>query len=420
MVNARIRVPFENAIQDVRNAWKALRFLHPGIAVELHGDEKRYHPIRDESMLEAWCDATFRVETEALSADDLFKRHVRMAGPQATCHWIPATNQIALMASHWRWDARGASWVLNDLLKELGGPSSPPDFTGAEVKNLPFSFEEALRIPDTWDPTWEQRGRDLQALESQGGPGIALRPSYPDVLPGDTIRTEVVLSRGETTALREGARAYGLTVTPVLNASAIVETALVNAESSATCFKSFGLFDLRKYCASPSNGPRDASALRIHFLPINVDAHASWKELTPLLSAFYRQSWDSKYNDAIFSRVSYIEANHKMGKMAPPDAAQLSEPMINSLGVIEDYIQHQYGAVEVEDVSYSNLALGKQIAIQVFTWRGQMHLSASFNEAFYTSDFVEDFLQAIKYNTFTNLGISSEERPPRRDRDEVL
>ncbi|KAJ5618246.1 hypothetical protein N7528_006889 [Penicillium herquei] len=406
MVNAQLRFASGDPMRDVRNAWRALRVLHPGIAVELFGEEKRYYPIRDTEALDAWCDATFRLETDALSADDLFKRHVRTAEPQATCHWIPATNQVALMASHWRWDARGASWILNDLLRNLGDPPSLPlTFRGEEVKNLPVSFGEALGIPEAQNPGWDQRGRELHAMGTEGGPGIALRPSYPDVLPGDTVCEKITLSTEETLALRTGARCHGLTIAPVLNASAIVETALINPTSTATRFLGFGLFDLRKYCAPPSDGPQDASALRISFLPINVDAHAPWKDLASTLSAFYHQSWDPKHGDRMFTRVPYLQTNQATLQDTPPDAVQLSEPMINSLGIIDEYIQHHYGSVEVEDVGHSNLSVGKQITIQVFTWRGKMHLSANFNEAFYSSTFVRTFLLALKNNALKNLGI---------------
>ncbi|KAJ5729644.1 uncharacterized protein N7483_004152 [Penicillium malachiteum] len=402
MVSARVQFASADPARDVRNAWRAQRFIHPGIAVQLIDTEKRYETVRDEPALEAWCDATFHVESDALSSDDLFKNHIRVAGPQVTCHWIPAANQIALVTSHWRLDAYVFSIPWGD-------PSlDPPTFTGEEVKNLAVSFDEALALPDRWDPSWEQRALDLQAKEVEGGPGIGLQPSYPNVLPGGTDRIEIVLSEEETTALRTAARQHGFTITSVLHASMIVETLIRNPDSPATRFMSIGLFDMRKYCKPPRNGPGDAGTLRMHFQAINVDARASWDELAHTLQELYHQSWDWRNDDAIFLRRPFIDASHAVRVKTPPDAPQPAEPVLNSLGIIDsNLIQHQYGAVKVEHVSYNNSVLTKQTPTEVFTWDGRMHISANFNEAFYTSEFVENFLLSVKENALENLGISA-------------
>ncbi|KAJ6014299.1 hypothetical protein N7540_008890 [Penicillium herquei] len=410
MVSARVRFSSADPARDVRNAWKAQRFIHPGIAVQLiDTTEKRYHTVRDEPELEAWCNATFHIESDALSSDDVFKNHIRVAEPQVTCHWIPETSQIALVTSHWRLDAYGTTWVLSSLLKSLGNPSAgSPTFTGEEVKNLAVSFDEALALPDKWDPSWEKRALDLQAAEFEGGPGIELRPSYPNVLPGSTDRIEIVLSEEETTALRTAARQHVFTITSVLHASMIVATVLGNPDTPATRYISLGLFDMRKYCKPPNNGPGDAATFRMHFQAINVDAHASWNELAHSLQDFYHESWDWRNGDRIFLRRPYIDASHAERIKAPPDAPQPAEPVFNSLGIIDsDLIQHQYGDVEVEHVSYNNSVLGKQTPTEVFTWGGKMHISANFNEAFYTREFMEAFLLSVKENAFGNLGISA-------------
>ncbi|KAJ5732348.1 hypothetical protein N7493_003829 [Penicillium malachiteum] len=409
MVSARVRFSSEDPARDLRSAWRAQRFIHPGIAVQLIDGQKRYETVRDAPALEAWCDATFHVESDALSSDDLFKNHIRVAGPQVTCHWIPATSQIALVTSHWRLDAYGATWILSSLLESLGNSSpDPPTFNGEEVKNLAVSFDEALALPNKWDPSWEQRALDLQAKEFEGGPGIALLPSYPNVLPGGTDRVEIVLSEEETSALRTAARQLGFTITSVLHASMIAETVLGNPDSPATRYMTFGLFDMRKYCKPPSNGPGDAATFRMHWQAINVEARASWNELARSLQDLYHQSWDWRIDDGIFLRHPYINAGHAMRTSLPPDTPQPAEPVLNSLGIIDsNLIQHQYGAVEVEHVSYNNSILSKQTVTEVFTWGGSMHISANFNEAFYTKDFMECFLLSMKDNAFRNLGISA-------------
>ncbi|KAJ5544203.1 hypothetical protein N7513_007014 [Penicillium frequentans] len=54
MLSAELSYPPELDItSQLRKAWKAIRFRHPGIATELDpsGQNKRYYPIHDEGAL---------------------------------------------------------------------------------------------------------------------------------------------------------------------------------------------------------------------------------------------------------------------------------------------------------------------------------------------------------------------------------
>ncbi|KAJ5526284.1 hypothetical protein N7494_012934 [Penicillium frequentans] len=415
MLNAELSYPPELDITtQLRKAWKAIRFRHPGIATELDpsGQNKRYYPIHDEGALESWAATTFNVVEDAPSAYEfLHSAIVRIAPPQATCYWIPKSNELALLSSHWRWDAHGSLWLMHDLLSELESPSLVSTFTGQEARNLAPSLDEVVGMPEKedWDPNWEVQAAALHAdaVTSDGTPAFTMR-EYPQMLPGNTARSEIVFSVEETSAVLAAIRARGLTVTPVINASVIEEAVCRNPNSDASRFISYGIFDLRKYCPPPSNGSTEAVSHRVLGLPLNVSTRASWIELVGTLKEYYGRSWTGE-SDALFVRRAFVEQILK--KMEDPGAQHpvVSEPYFNNLGIVEGYLGHRYGDVKVKNVGFNDTIITAALVIHCFTWRGKLHLSLGYNEVFHEAGFVEEYLLAVKNNVLANLGLTNSE-----------
>jgi hypothetical protein len=406
MQNAQLDFPEGvDAVSRLREAWKALRFRHPDIALEIHENDKRYYPVRDGKALEVWCNETFRIEA-ASSADEFFCHQHPLPGPYATLHWIPARNQIVLAAAHSRWDGRGATMMLHQLLSELENPSPlPTAFDGSEAKNLVPSLDAVIGMPEKNDVKWEQRADEMVQQVIEGQPSIGLLPPGDQkALPGDTLRTEVVVPAEEALALRAAARVQGISLTTAMHASAVVETARANPDSPAKYFTSWAPYDLRKYCPEPFNGMVHAPSLRLVALPLSVEARASWSDLTRAIHEIYRQSWDLDKSDMMFVRVPYVEKATAMFKAAPPDMPPPADPNINSMGALDDYIKCRYGDVAVKDVSFMVHMLSQQLYVHSWSWNGTLHISASYNEAYYTPDYVKKFLTALKDNMVENLG----------------
>lgn len=414
MLSAKLSYPSDfDLLSQLRRAWKAIRYRHPGIATKLDpsGQKKRYYPIRDGSALESWAATTFHVVEDVPSAYELLHGGiVRIAPPQATCYWIPKSNEVTLLSSHWRWDAHGSLWLMHDLLSELVNPSPKVfTFSGEEICNLAPSLDEVVGMPEKehWDPNWEAKATALHAdaVSSDGRPAFTMK-EYPQMMPGDTARSEIVFSVEETRAVLAAIRARGLTVTPVINASVIEEAVCRNPHSDASRFISYGIFDLRRYCPAPSNGSAEAASHRVFGLPLNVPAHASWIELTEILKEYYGRSWTGE-SDALYVRRVYVE--QMLRKMEDPGVQHpaVSEPYFNSLGVVEGYLGHRYGDVEVKGVGFNDTNITAALVIHCFTWRGQLHLSLGYNEVFHQAGFVEEYLSGVKQNVLANLGLTS-------------
>ncbi|KAL4879085.1 hypothetical protein BJY04DRAFT_229431 [Aspergillus karnatakaensis] len=397
-------------IPRLRAAWKSLRLRHPDIALKLHPDEKRYYPIKDADALEAWCDMTLRVESTVHSLNELQAAdHLCLSKPHATCHWIPASNEICIVSAHWRWDGCGHWMVFNQLLSELESPSQlPSTFDGSEAHRLVPSLDAVVGMPATRDDDWDRRADELLATFLKGQPsiGLPIAPERKAALPGTTRRTELRVPAEVATALRQACREQGITLTTTLHASAIVETAHANPTNSdsASRYISWLAFNVRKYCPPPFDGPIHGPSLRLVGLPINVNARAPWNELVRVIQPLYRQSWDLKTSDMLFVRVPFVEKATAMFQTPlPADTPLPTEPNINSLGAMEAQIKAQYGIFKVRDMTFMVHMVSQQLYVHCWSWKDVLYISASYNESYYEPVEVERWLTAVKENLVANL-----------------
>nr|XP_001396947.2 hypothetical protein ANI_1_1428134 [Aspergillus niger CBS 513.88] len=363
----------EITIPRLRNAWKSLRMRYPDIAGELHGHEKRYYPITSASALESWCNNTFKIEDLAQSADDLFTHHLRIADRHATAHWIPSSQEFCIVSAHWRWDGTGLAMVLDQFLSELQNPitTTTASFDGSEATRLIPSLDTVI------------------------------------ALPAKSLRTEHVIPAEQATALRRACRARNITLTTAMHASAIIETArAANSTDPSSRYISWQAFDLRKYLPPPYDGPIHGPSLRMVGLPLNVEATptTSWSDLVDTIQPLYRQSWNLADSDMMFVRVPFVEkATAMFQAAAAAGAAQPTEPNINSLGPVDRLIRESYGEVKVKGLVLMVQMLAQQLYVHCWSWRDELHLSASYNEAYYEPVFVEAWLRAMRENMVRNL-----------------
>ncbi|KAI9037121.1 uncharacterized protein KD926_000838 [Aspergillus affinis] len=409
----------DSIADELRQAWKRLRLQHPDIALELvEGNEKRYLPVHSQQALHAWSDATFRIESDVPSADHFFTHRLRRADPQATCHWVPASCELVLVSQHWRWDGCGLLMMLHELLAQLEHPPSAPtasvDLDGREAARLVPSLDVVLGMPEIEkeDKTralgWDKQADDLLGKFIAGIPSIGVykapssssdAPSPVPQLPGKTIRVEQVIPRELTASIRRAARSrHNVTVTSAVHASAIVATVRANPTSPATRFTSWAMFDLRKHCPAPFDGPLHAPSLRTFGLPINLDARAPWPDLAHALQTIYHeQPWTPPDSDLLYNRVPYINKVITMlATPPPPDLPPASEPSISSLGVLDRYVKPRYADdVDVADVSVAVHQLSPQLYVHVWSWDGEMHLSTCFNETYHEREFVTEWLADV-------------------------
>ena len=412
---ARVGFPPQiNKPEDIiRTAWSSLRFRHPDIALDLDGDEKIYEPVTNTESLEAWATATFHVENTVNSADELFSRHLKIAGSSATCHYVATNDEIAIVSSHWRWDGRGLVMMLHELLVELQAAAAAEvqnhrltrSFSQDESHKLVPSLDVVMDVPMAPKVAWSARADELLAPLQNGRPTIGL-PVTGESLPRDTRRMGTVISREKTEFLLEACRSRGIRLTAALQASVIVETARFQLQPDTgpvAQFKSWGAFDLRRYCPPPFDGPTHAPSLRMLGLPLVVDASVDWDALALSMQTFYEKSFVPAESDLMFVRVPFVEKATAMLAAATPT----TEPSLSNLGVMDRYVQKKYGdgddAISVHNIWLAVQMLSPQLYVHTWSWDGELHISICYNEAFYEEAFVAEWLRSLEKCLFTNL-----------------
>ncbi|KAJ5267692.1 hypothetical protein N7478_010500 [Penicillium angulare] len=403
----------DNIVNRLRIAWKALRFRHPDIALEVHGSEKRYYPVYNDQSLETWCNETFRVETECSSAEDFFTQH-RCAAPlaNATFHWVPTTSEFALVSAHVLWDGRGGISMVHEFLSTLENPVLPPVFDGAEAKNLVPSLDAVIGMPDKPKPEWEEKADEILRQYVAAQPSIGLLPPgdpKAKALPAEMKRTKIVLSPEIAKSLREATWKQNITISTAVQTAAIMALVDVNnRDSQPENFVAWSFFDLRKSLPPPFNGPEHAPSVRLGCIPMVSKAHSSWSEISKTVDQLNRTPWNMKESDNMFVRQSLNRKSLNMFKAVASQPPELqpppqSEPFISSMGILEDYIKHDYGPFSVANVEILIQSITPVICLHFWSWRGSLHLSVSYNVAFYTSDDVQRYLTILKDTMQRNL-----------------
>ncbi|KAJ5113710.1 hypothetical protein N7456_002244 [Penicillium angulare] len=407
MLTAKIAAPTgdKDIVDQLRTAWKALRFTHPDIALGVYSGEKRYYPITDAQALESWADESFRVEAECSSTDDFFSKHHR-APPHAnaTIHWIPASNEIALVSSHLLWDGRGGMLMLHEFLATLASPVVPTVFDGSEAKSLVPSLDEVIGQPETPKPEWDKTAEGLLQQYIRAQPSIGLlAPGDPKAkeLPAEMKRVETVFAPGEAKAIREAARKQNISVSTAVQSAAIMALAYLNDPATQPeNFVAWTLYDLRRFLEAPFNGAEHAPSIRLGSQPIIVKSQGSWAEISKHVDGLNKLSWDVKESDRMFVRDPFNRRATGMfkGAAAYPDLTPPpgSEPFVSSMGIFDDYIKHEYGPYVVEDVSILCQTLTPATCLHFWSWKETLHVSASYNVAFYDAETIEKYLTIVK------------------------
>ncbi|KAL4794881.1 hypothetical protein BDV19DRAFT_379204 [Aspergillus venezuelensis] len=281
-------------VASLSAAWKALCLRHPDIALEMTANVKRYYPLLNPTDLNDWCNHTFRIETN-----------------------------LCLVSAHWRWDGCSLYMVLHDLLSELENLTPLPEtLDGSEAQNLVPTLDVLCDRPTI-----------------HRSPHCTL--SKATIHPCNFHRAQISFSAEQTASLRQACREKGLSLSAAIHASAVTATVALNTTSPASRYTSWAIFDIRKYCSPPFNGPIHGPYLR---MPI------------------YKQDWSPGVSDMIYTRVPFVEkAVAAMNTQA--DAA-------SELGVQE---------------------LSQQLLVHCWSWMGGLVVSASYNEAYYERPDVEEF-----------------------------
>lgn len=378
----------------LQHAWKTVRYLQPQIAAYLQGNSIVYD-IPHHTDMESWMAETFLIET-VLTVDELLASPRRSSLP--TLHYIPKTSEVLFCSSHWRIDAIGATCLMNLLFKSLAEPSRIS--FGDEGKRLTPGRDEAAKFPHNVSQEDDDAATSLLMEYATNLPALGLPVELVNEISGAIRRTESRLSPATTTQVIAACKAQDLTVTTAVHAALIVALQELSSDSySAERYTSWGTFNYRPYVDPVYTNPATHPvAVMLCGLPITFttsDFHENASSLKPM----YKQLQDPFNSAALHAMLApYTRKCATMiNQPLPPGIPQPTEPLVDSVGVLDCYLDVKYGegAVEITDFWLGSVVLTRQPLFYIWTWQGSMTLSMCYNEQFYTAGFMKSFIQRV-------------------------
>ncbi|KAL4789740.1 hypothetical protein BDV19DRAFT_373701 [Aspergillus venezuelensis] len=373
----------------LKQAWIRLRFEHPQIAASTEGGKKVYETL-DEAALQAWADSTLIVSS-ASNADELLQTVSPIM--QITLYYVPRSNELVLRCHHHINDGIGSLQAMNLLFQWLGEPSTDLAW-GSEHVRLPAPLEESLGSPQTLTPEQtEKAAARLMAYLNQL-PAIGPVCEVGKVAPSQAKTMDVTFSPEFTAAIIKSSKERGITVTAAVHAAyAQMLQRYPDPKSEQSRYTAITAHNMRQYLAQN----RDQPFVSLYYAPqfICIPLPASYSELAQALDHHYKTAINDealRVHDA-FTRTLAAAVRTPEYQNAPIPA----DATISSLGIIEKYLQPEYGStVRINDFRMGcDIILGMN-TLHFWTFRNQMHLGYSFNDAYEEPVNVKAYLEEIE------------------------
>jgi hypothetical protein len=447
---------FEKAL---RGAWARLRFDHPTLAswVEYDGKQPRkiYESIdtqRDENKaLERWLDETFcPINTHQTGLDWC---NSDPPVPKLPTMFVLKTSEstkdgdknkmirrtLVLRAPHNIIDGIGTLLLFNNFLKHASDAYSsnePHALTwGEEHKNLSPSFRIAAALPDAIVPQQLEHIENVVLANAdlrRGIPIMALPFKNVNEMPGKHQRLSVTISARETAAILAACRTRALSVTHTYHtaiAMAVRDAQPAQPTPSLKRYINYCLINERSHCQPPYSTATHAAAVYHSVSGAHlaldlavpgdvsrtpVDDKADFERLAPIVKEYYMSIRNDTSHPPLVPHYFTLatpqdprirDSTAENPAPLPPNNESPSVSL-SSMGRIDDLIAAQHGALHVHDPWVTGEELGTGIGAFLGTFKGDLHLSAAYNESFHEKAAIEAFLARVQEIVVCALEVS--------------
>ncbi|MCJ1340181.1 hypothetical protein MMC09_005475 [Bachmanniomyces sp. S44760] len=379
----------EDPIQPLQLAWKAMRVKYPSMAAIDKGDHYEYD-VPDASAVDSWMQETFQVASATTDANELFA-NVKQSN-LAVIHYFPKNSEILVHCPHWRIDGMGIIMFTGQFFAALADPKDVK--FGGEGANLSPSIETVGNCPKEATADGQIQ---IEELLRDFRPSMGL-PTIQSQSPGATHRCYVEFVAHETLSVVSLCKANNITVTSAVHAAVVCVTQqLADHNNPSKVFMGVGVHDLRRYCPPPYNESDHAVTIYQTAFPALIIPSDFLTNAYQLQRAYSRLRVTPGFNVFDILRQYHETAHVMVNQGSPPGYPPPSAPDLSSLGIIDKYLPSQYkDKVEVHDFWIGVKMLMRMLCVHVWTWQGKLRMSISYNEAFYTADFVDAFLNTVK------------------------
>lgn len=420
LISSTLQLKCPHPVQDVQNAWRALRQRYPQIAATADETGTRFcYTVPSQTELEYWVQETFIVDDES-SADERYQEEPPSS--RFLLFYFPKKRELLFRMPHWRIDGVGLMYVQDAFLQILANrPPATIYLDGSEAKNLSPSLDEAAAVPPGVTPETTQATNEEVAVYQNGQPSISIA-TLPNVLPTNPRRLSTCFSPESTSRIISTCKSRGLTVTTALHAALVVTTLpyMQHDFDSATRgqnggkYTGFNAIDLRKYMAPPFNGPAAAVSIYHTGIPFSIDLETNngFEPIAAEMLKGYKRDLSKNDPRNVFQFIAQY-VGKVLGVLGTPPSDPLrapAHPELSSLGIINDHVSAKYegsaSTLEVEDWWIAVEVINRLLLTNVWTLNGELVLSVNWNEAFHEDLFVSKFLDEWKETVFKELDVN--------------
>ena len=377
-----------------------MRYRLPQIAMQVEKGRMVYRSP-DEKELAEWLENTLCLHEDE-EADTIFATATRPTNVKL--HVFPATSQMMLHSPHTHIDARGICTFWNSFFMMLSTieSSDQPRF-GKESDHLPVPDDRLYTLNEDPGPTLQSRAKEAaEAFASDSPIGI---PSLDLAAAPTTNRGAVIkISKAVTESIIQACKAQKISVTAAWHAANAVSAQLVSA-SSGGLFCPLSNFDMRQYTTTPHATYDYTVLMASNTFPFPVMDPASKpfiavaKELHQRYRSTYSGDGDVSLIKAYYSAMGTVRAK------GPPKVVNTA-PILSSIGIVENFLRRKYeGGWTIDGFWIAETLVKPWPLSMIWTFDGQMVLSASFNAAHFAEDTMDAFLQGVKNEMLKGLGI---------------
>ncbi|KAI1062256.1 hypothetical protein LB506_006426 [Fusarium annulatum] len=434
--------------EALRKAWLALRYAHPTLASQVTQDvesgewTKTYRELQGEVDKDAWLERTLvhvsngQTDPPAPKLPTMFILH--LPAEKGDDGSVTARRDLVFRSPHDIIDGIGTLMMLNNFISlaseahQKGNSYEPPALDGSETSNLSSSYRVAAQIPETPDQAQLDRLKQMAAQKAAAASDpsveiLALPYRQGDLLPGRHQRLALTLTREETQQLLKACKMVGATPTHVFHAAAAMVVRDLQDKPTQTKrvrYINYILRNERSSCQEPYSTARHPAAvyhsvsgqslvvdMDLHPAPTEPDAQTRKKEFLSILETVKDFYLTVKQDEEFYVLAPTMFSQATPSLPSGPRPLPVPEPnahpsvSISSMGRTDAIVAPETDAFEARDPWVTGEELGNGLGLFLGTFRGELCLSAAYNEAWHIETDVKEYLERCKKVVFSGLGI---------------
>lgn len=398
-------------VADVREAWKALRHDFPSYAAVIENDRWVYRLAGHGEELSTWLEETFHVHYVQRSARQLFPFETNPS-ERVVLHVLPNTQELVLQAPHTHVDGIGMVTFFNHLMRLLVGPEDHLDRPfGTEGSNLTPPLTTMANVKP-YTPSQKQAwDANLQNFLSQF-PTVRVHNENRGARATTAKMQWLTFSREETAAIASKSKALGFSVTAAAQA-AMSHAARIHGQVSNTTHSTFAIYSAREYIDPAVYDHSTLVGPNVLSMPGVFPIAPGFVETAQMARQVFL---DYKKDDLLRAASPFwaTDIPATLSAPLPPEWPVAADLQLSSVGIVDNYIDSVYqsqepgarSTLEVQDLWISLDMLYPNVAVEMWTFRGQLVIELIYNESYHREESVRLLLGLIHEQLSQGLGLN--------------